>query len=74
MQATGDSHHWHGSHGRVGDPDSGLYAKWRQNMNNLHHALSEHGVELINCTRQTALELPRGDLHECLSISSSSAA
>lgn len=67
MQSTGGQAHWHGSHGNGDDPTSGLFAKWRQNMNNLHRALGEQGVELINCTRDTALEIPRMDIEACLS-------
>jgi hypothetical protein len=66
MQATGGRRHWFGDHpGKLHQPSSD-YAAWRNAMDTAASSLPA-GVEIINCTRQTALKAYRiVRIQECL--------
>lgn len=70
MQPTGGKTHWHGDHKKLSNPTPGSYKRWRQHFTRLHQDLVAEGVELINCTRETALTVPRMELEQCLKESS----
>lgn len=62
-QKTNGLTHWHGSHPR-GLGDAGSLPKWPNQFARLAAAV---GCEVINCSRETALEaFPRGDLDSVL--------
>jgi hypothetical protein len=65
---AGERMHFHGRHS--GNLDHGSdYAAWRTAMKPLARDLAAEGVEVINCSRDTALDcFPRGDLQQCLSV------
>jgi hypothetical protein len=55
MQPTGGQQHWFGSH--PGKPiDADLFACWIRHARELVGPLKALGVNVINCTRQTALD------------------
>lgn len=60
--------HWHGDHPRgAGSGNAGTISKWPAMFNKL--ARSIKGVEIINCTRETALTcFPRASLESALSV------
>lgn len=63
-QRTGGKVHWHGNHPK-GLGNAGSMPKWPQQFAKLKAAME--GVEIINCSRATALTcFPRGDLETCL--------
>lgn len=64
MQDRGGEHHFHGNHrgGTLTNPGNRLYARWIKGFETIHRLLKEEGVELINCSRRTALTIPRADL------------
>lgn len=66
MQPTYGETHWHGDHEKTTNPHSGSYKNWRDKFARLHQDLVTEGIPLINCTRETALKVPRMDLDECL--------
>lgn len=66
MQMTGGKSHWHGDHPRNLNRSLAL-ANWVKNFKVLARDLSEAGVEVINATRETALDcFKRAKLEECL--------
>lgn len=66
MQYTGGKSHWHGDHKKTSNPTQDMLAKWAERFNPLHADLATWGVPLINCTRETALTIPRRDIDEVL--------
>lgn len=63
--------HWHGDHDRRGEhrltnPNSNVYRQWIKNFSKMHREAQEVGVDIINCSRETALTIPRMSLEECL--------
>jgi hypothetical protein len=63
-QRTGGKAHWHGDHPK-GMGNAGSLPKWPQQFAKVRDGLA--GVEIINCTRETALTcFPRAPLEECL--------
>lgn len=66
FQDTGGMSHWHGDHPPQLNQDR-PFKGWIISMNSLAAALQEVGVEVINCSIETALTCyPRGDLAQCL--------
>lgn len=59
--------HWHGAHKRTGNPSDRVLNEWVHKYPPLYEDLKNQGVELINCTRDTALTIPWMSLEECLS-------
>ena len=66
MQRTGGKSHWHGDHPRsLGQGDH--YSRWAAAMNQLAKDAAAAGIEIINCSRKTALQcFPQRDLEETL--------
>lgn len=66
MQRTGGKAHWHGNHpAPLGN--AGKLAAWPAAMNKLAAVAAGIGLEIINCSRETALTcFPRRELSECL--------
>lgn len=67
MQPKDGVNHFHGDHrgGTLTNPNNGLYRDWIKGFSELHEALAGEGVELVNCSRETALTIPRASLHDC---------
>lgn len=55
MQPTGGRLHCHADHRHTHNPTESLFRQWRALMSPLADDLASEGVEVINCTRQTAL-------------------
>ena len=55
MAHTGGQAHWHGNHPR-GLGNAGSCAQWVKLMRPLAEGLKAEGVEVINCSRHTALD------------------
>jgi hypothetical protein len=65
-QRSGGKTHWHGDHPR-GLGNGGNYANWVNAMNRLARDLSLAGVNVINCSRKTALQcFTKKPIEECL--------
>lgn len=72
MQRTGGREHWHPAHP---DASQGQYGRFLQMFPTLVEPLAAVGVEIINCTRETALTcFPRMPLREALPESATGAA
>lgn len=57
--------HWFGSHPSPTSPE--VYDEYLKHWQSLPAALNENKLEVINCTRDTAIDcLPRGDIMEVL--------
>lgn len=69
MQMTGQRTHWHGNHPKTSNPNAHMCKKWVSNFDRLYTDLCAEGVELVNCSRETALNVPRMDIDECLKTS-----
>lgn len=66
-QHTGGQRHWHGDHppGTAGNAAPQTVAKWPGHFRALRKAFP--GVEIINCSRETALDVfPRANLEDVL--------
>lgn len=67
---NGESNHWHQEHNNLypflSNPNAGLYKIWNKNIPAMHKALKGKGVDLINCSRDTALTIPRMNLEDAL--------
>jgi hypothetical protein len=55
MQRTGGRCHWHPDH-KGGMANGGNFVKWAQRMDRTITDLTRVGVEVINCTADTALK------------------
>lgn len=62
MQETGGAKHFHADH-RC-NTSTKVFPKWVRSFDRLHDELAEQDVTLVNCTRKTALNLPRMDLED----------
>lgn len=59
--------HWHGDHEKTGNPDARKAASWARHFNALALVAKAQRVEIINCSRETALTcFPRMDLRDAL--------
>lgn len=67
MKPKDGVHHFHGNHQGLGNPTPNLYDRWIRGFANIHKRLKAEGVELINCSRDTALTIPRANLEDVLS-------
>lgn len=66
MQHTGGKSHWHGDHPR-GMANAVGINKWVRNFEPLADDLKTVGVEVINCTTETALQcFDRADLRDVI--------
>lgn len=70
-KANPGQNHWHPDHAargkhRLTNPSGGLYRQWAQNWTKIHKALEAEGVKLVNCSRDSALTIPRMDLESVL--------
>lgn len=66
MQRTGGRSHSHGDHLR-GLPNGSNFALWIARFSTLARDLKSRGVEVLNCTRQTALRcFPRVPIEDVL--------
>lgn len=74
MQLTGGEHHWHGKHlGKL--PNAEQFATWIEHMGVLARDAARAGIEVLNCSRATALRcFPRHSLEEVLGHGGSGAA
>lgn len=64
MQRTDGKFHWHGKH-EGGLPNGNGFPGWIKSMGYLAKDLKARGVEVINCTRKTALRcFPMVNLHD----------
>lgn len=66
MQMTDGMTHWHGDHRNGNNPSPDMLAKWARRFIPMWSDLRDLGIPLINCTRQTAMTIPRMDLDEVL--------
>jgi hypothetical protein len=66
MQMTGGKSHWHGDHKKTSNPSSDMLSKWVQCFDEIWLDLDALGIPLINCTRETALTIPRKPLEDVL--------
>ena len=60
--------HWHGAHGAgLHNPQQTTFDKWIRAFNNAAADLKKRGVNVVNCSRQTALKcFPRARLEDVL--------
>lgn len=59
--------HWHGKHEKTDNPDSTKCTKWRRQFAMLSIVAKSLKVEILNCSRETAIEsFPRVSLEKCL--------
>lgn len=66
MQYTGGQSHWHGDHKKTSNPPPNMMREWVKRFVPLWRDLKDEGIPLINCTRDTALTIPRKTLEEVL--------
>jgi hypothetical protein len=66
MQMTNNQTHWHGDHRNGNNPDASMLRKWAERFIPMWRDLDALGIPLINCTRETALTIPRANLDEVL--------
>jgi len=66
MQHTGGKTHWHGDHPKSLNNAAGV-ANWVKNFKPLAKDLARVGIEVINCTTETALDcFKRADVRDVL--------
>jgi len=59
--------HWHGSHAALKNPTAQTCVKWHHQFNRLAEEVKAYNVEVINCSRDTALTcFPRRPLEDVL--------
>lgn len=56
MQETNGQVHWHELHAGLNNPGRHNFIMWRNNFNLLAQELESVSIEILNATRQTALE------------------
>lgn len=66
MQTTGGKTHWHGDHKKTSNPNSDMLRKWVDEYPPMWAGLDAVGIPLWNCTRETALTIPRKSLESVL--------
>lgn len=66
MQMTDGQHHWHGKHlGQL--PNGEAFPEWIEHMCILAKDLKRAGIQVVNCSRATALRcFPRATIEEAL--------
>lgn len=64
--------HWHEKHPEpLRDHGEGIYQRWLPHFKGLGDALEQHGIEVMNCTPNSALKrFPMADLKDALAPSS----
>lgn len=66
MQRTGGKSHWHGDHPRGLSNAIGVRG-WARHFDPLARDLQAGGVDVINCTIETAIDcFPRADLRDVI--------
>jgi hypothetical protein len=66
-QHTGGKTHWHGDHPRGCVGNAGSVGKWPARFKTLSNDLRKFGVDVVNCSRVTALDcFARKPLEDCL--------
>lgn len=66
VQRTGGKSHWHGDHPKTLG-NARCVAQWARGFKQQAIHAQQRGVEIVNCSRQTALEcFPRRVITECL--------
>jgi len=67
MKPSGKANHFHGNHsgGTLTNPNANLFKRWIGCFSEIHKLLADEGVKLINCSRETALTIPRMHLNDC---------
>lgn len=70
MQRTKNRTHCHGDHPQpLRNPPSSLFPVWVKRFSKLARGLEKAGVEVLNCTRESALQcFPRVSIEEALCI------
>lgn len=66
MQFTGGKSHWHGDHQKTSNPTPDMMRLWVERFVPLWRDLDQIGIPLINCTRETALTIPKMTLEDVL--------
>jgi hypothetical protein len=67
MQTTGGRVHWHEKHPSGVNPDERTLARWRVMFDEIAKDARQMGIEIINCSRETALRcFPRAPLESLL--------
>lgn len=67
MARNGGRTHWHADHPRNKMGNGGRFHKWVEEMTPLANSLKVLGIEVINCSRKTALACyPRATIQEAL--------
>jgi len=66
MQYKDGQPHWHGRHRRTSNPSENALKKWADRMVEMYKDLDSLGIDLINCTRESALTIPRKPLEDVL--------
>lgn len=66
MQMTDGKSHFFGDHKKTSNPTSDMLSKWVICFDEIHADLDALGIPLINCTRQTALNIPKMALEDAL--------
>jgi hypothetical protein len=66
MQYTDGKSHWHGDHKQTSNPPPDMMRKWVERFVPLWADLKAEGIPMFNCTRDTALTIPRKSLEDVL--------
>jgi hypothetical protein len=67
MQRSNGRVHWHADHPRSKMGNGGRFHQWQKDMATVGKDLKAAGVEVINCSRKTALDCyPRATIQEAL--------
>lgn len=68
MQPTNGRLHWHPDHPTgLNNPDETRFALWNANFGTVRPDLEKAGVEVVNCSRETALTcFPRASIRDAL--------
>lgn len=66
MQMTGGKTHFFGDHKKTSNPTSDMLSKWVLCFNDIWADLDAIGIPLINCTRATALTIPKMQLEDAI--------
>jgi hypothetical protein len=66
MQYTDGKAHFFGDHKQTSNPSSCMMRRWVPKFEPLWRDLKALGIELVNCTRETALTIPRARLEDVL--------
>jgi hypothetical protein len=59
--------HWHQDHARIGNPQRNSFNRWLRAFHEAAPQLTKLGVEVLNCTRDTALDVfPRARVEDVI--------